>query len=97
MKLQRSTVLNIVALYKGLAPLLSVIEWTFEDINSIYQEVLEIQTAREKVESKLPKVKSAKETKKETKEKKERIKNIFGDSDYVERYDDLANIEDDYM
>ncbi len=49
LKLARSTVLNIVAFYKGLASIFAVAEWAFEDIDSVYKEVLEIQAAREKV------------------------------------------------
>ncbi len=98
LKLARSTVQNITAYYKGLAALLSVVDWQFADINKIYKEVMEIQTEREKVEAKIPKTKSAQEIKKEQKKKQQEKNKIFGKSQYEDEMDeDHLRLEDYYL
>jgi hypothetical protein len=96
LKLARSTPLNIVAFYKGLNSLLSDVNWTSLDLGDIVAPLTVIYAARSEVEKKLPKVKTAKETKQAKIDKEMRAKELYGDSNYSDRFDEYTSIEDDY-
>lgn len=97
LKLSRSTPQNITAFYKAFSAILEKVQWSSVDLDEVYNCYHNIYAAREKVEAKIPKVKSAKDTKKEKEEEQKRLKSIFGDSDYVDDYSDYTRMEDDYM
>jgi hypothetical protein len=97
LKLARSTPQNITAFFKAFAAILEKVQWNSLDIGEVYECFYSIYAAREKVEAKVPKAKTAKDAKKEKDAEQKRLKAVFGDSDYVDDYGDFSRMEDDYM
>lgn len=95
-RLQDSTAFNVIAFYKGLSKVLKGNAITVNTLDEITNEIKKIRDAKAKTATGKkgePAKKSAADTKKDAKKHAD----IFGFVEKAGKYDDLEDLEDDYM
>ena len=96
-KLSNSSAFNLAAFYKTLTKSLDSPAVTSEVLNEILADITKIRDAKAKAEKPTKQI-NTKKSKKDIKAAEKKHADVFGGSDYVDKYDDqYGGMEEDFM